>query len=262
VTGPTVRPRLLPARLAGVTIVLLVLAGCTGIQPKPSSDQRRAAEVNAELGINYLQNDELVQAQIALDRAMQFDPDVALAHLGMASLRERQGSDDLALKHYREALRLEPANPYAQTNLGDMLCRRGELEEGQALLGQASANRSFPLRSLALFNSGMCYLRAGDTAQAEDRIREALREDPTYARALFQMAVLTFEQGRPFQTRAFLSRLDGLGVATPQSLKLCYESELLLGNPADAQRCAERLMREFGESDEAAELRSRGHIGG
>jgi type IV pilus assembly protein PilF len=108
----------------------------------------------------------------------------------------------------------------------------------------------------------MCHLRAGETAQAETRIREALREDPNYAEALFQMAILTFEQGRPFQTRAFLSRLEGLGVATPRSLQLCYESETLLGNSVDAQHCAERLMREFGESDEAAELRRRGYIGG
>ncbi len=261
-TRPTVRARFLPAGLAGVTLVLLVLAGCTGVQPKSSTDQRRAAEVNAELGINYLQNNELVQAQRALDRALQFDPNVALAHLGMASLRERQGSEELALKHYREALRLEPDNAYAQTNLGDILCRQGEIRDGQALLGKAIANRSFPMRPLALFNSGMCHLRAGETAQAETRIREALRENPNDAEALFQMAILTFEQERPFQTRAFLSRLEGLGVATPRSLQLCYESETLLGNPVDAQRCAERLMREFGESDEAAELRRRGHIGG
>jgi len=142
VTRPTVRARFLPAGLAGVTLVLLVLAGCTGVQPKSSTDQRRAAEVNAELGINYLQNNELVQAQRALDRALQFDPNVALAHLGMASLRERQGSEELALKHYREALRLEPDNAYAQTNLGDILCRQGEIRDGQALLGKAIANRS------------------------------------------------------------------------------------------------------------------------
>jgi type IV pilus assembly protein PilF len=261
VIGSSGRGRLLRVRLSGLTLVL-VLAGCTGMQPKPSTDQRRAAEVNAELGINYLQSNELVQAQRALDRALQFDPNVALAHLGMASLRERQGSEDLALKHYREAMRLEPHNPYVQTNLGALLCRRGDTRDGQALLGRAVANRSFEMRQLALFNSGMCHLAAGETTQAEARIREALQEDPTYAEALFQMAVLSFEQGRPFQTRAFLSRLEGLGLASPRSLQLCYESEMLLGNPADAQRCADRLLREFGESDEAAELRRRGHIGG
>jgi type IV pilus assembly protein PilF len=231
-----------------------VLVGCAGVQPQPSADQRRAAEVNAELGINYLRRNDLLQAQRALERAVQFDPGLAMAHLGLASLRERQGSIDEAVVHYRKALALEPANPYVQTNLGDLLCRQGQWAEGEALLAKASANPSYAARHVALLSAGLCDLRLGETERAERRMREALRIEPQYADALYELARLTHADGRPFQTRAFLSRLDALGIVVPGSLLLCYQAELQLGNRSDAYRCAEQLKRDFPDSEEAAVL--------
>ena len=231
-----------------------LVAGCAGLQPQASPDQRRAAEVNAELGISYLRQNDLRQAQRALERAIQFDPRLAMAHLGMASLRERQGSIDDAVEHYRKALALEPDNPYVQTNLGDLLCRQGQMAEGQALLDRAIRNPSYTARHVALLSAGLCDQNLGNTERAERRMREALQVEPRYPDALYEMARLTYEDGRPFQTRAFLSRLDALGVVVPESLLLCYKAEMQLGNRQDASRCAERLMRDFPDSAEAAEL--------
>lgn len=232
----------------------LLLAGCAGLQPQAGPDQRRAAEVNAELGISYLRQNDLAQAQRALERAIQFDPRLALAHLGMASLRERQGAVGDAIDHYRKAIALEPENPYVQTNLGDLLCRQGDVAEGQALLERASQNPSYAQRHVALLSSGLCDLRAGSVERAERKMREALQMQPRYPDALYELARLTYQDGRPFQTRAFLSRLNALGVEVPGSLLLCYKAEMQLGNRQDARRCADRLMRDFPESEEAAEL--------
>ncbi len=232
----------------------MLLAGCAGLQPKASEDQRRAAEINAELGISYLRQNDLMQAERALERAIQFDPRLAMAHLGMASLRERQDLLDRALEHYRKALALDPDDPYVQTNLGDLLCRQGEVAEGRALLEQAGTNPSYRARHVALVGAGVCDLKAGETERAERRIREALEIAPRFPDALYEMARLTYQDGRPFQTRAFLSRLRALDVVTPESLLLCYRAEMQLGNREDALRCAQRLMRDFAESEEAAEL--------
>jgi type IV pilus assembly protein PilF len=256
----TARIRVSAASIGGLTLGLTwllaasLLSGCAGMQPQVSMDQRRAAEVNAELGISYLRQNDLPEAQRALDRALHFDPRLAMAHLGMAALRERQGSAEGAVEHYREALRLEPDNAYAQTNLGDLLCRQGQVDEGQALLARAIANPSYSSREVALLNAGMCDLRTGRLDRAEERLREALRVYPGYPEALYQMALLTYADGRPFQTRAFLSRLSAQGLFTPESLLLCYRAEMQLGNQVDARNCAERLKRDFPESQEAAEI--------
>lgn len=248
--------------LAGVILAAVFLGGCASVKPQASVDQRRAAEVNAELGISYLHQNELEQAQRALDRALQFDPNLAMAHLGMASLRERQGVPDAAMEHYRRALALDSGNAYVQTNLGDLLCREGQFDQGQALLAKAIANRSYSAREVALVAAGACDARMGRVERAEARLREALAIDPEYAEALYELALLTYADGRPFQTRAFLSRLAGLGVMTSQSLLLCYRAESQLGNRADAQECAARLHRQFPDSQEAAELQRQDHSRG
>ncbi|AHE98837.1 type IV pilus biogenesis/stability protein PilW [Thioalkalivibrio paradoxus] len=251
---PAARPTVRVFRIGFWLLVASLLAGCAGLQPQASDDQRRAAEINAELGVSYLRQNELAQAQRALERSLQFDPNLALAHLGMASLRERQGALDSAEEHYRRALSLDRRDPYAQTNLGDLLCRKGDYREGLELLERAIANPSYPARGIALLSAGKCHARAGDRERAEERLREALRIDPESPEALYELAQLTFEAGRPFQTRAFLSRLEALGIVMPESLLLCYRAETQLGNAEDARRCADRLKRDFRDSDEAATL--------
>lgn len=248
--------------LAVVLLAAAFLNGCASREPQASVDQRRAAEVNAELGISYLRQNDLAQAQRALDRALQFDPRLAMAHLGMASLRERQGALDAAMEHYRRALALDSGNPYVQTNLGDLLCRQGQFDQGQALLARAIANHAYSAREVALVAAGVCDVRMGRADRAEARLREALTIDPEYPQALYELALLTYADGRPFQTRAFLSRLAGLGVATPQSLLLCYRAESQLGNRVDAQECASQLLRQFPNSEEAAELHRQDHSRG
>lgn len=241
---------------------IAALGGCATVGPQPTLDQRRAAEVNAELGINYLQRGNLAQAERALDRALEFDSGLALAHLGLASLREIQGFEDIAITHYRKALRLAPADPYVQTNLGHLLCSRGEYGEGQALLQRAIGNLSYSSREVALLNSGLCYLRQGDMARAEERMRMALQVSPANPQVLYELAHLTLLDGRPLQTRAFLSRLWSQGIRTPGTLMLCYRSEMLLGSQVDARHCADELKRDFGGSAEAAELLRMEHGGG
>jgi type IV pilus assembly protein PilF len=234
---------------------VLWLAGCAGLPATPTADQRRAAEVNAELGISYLRQGDLVEAQRALERSLQFDSRLAVAQLGMGSLRDQQGLPELAIEHYRSALELQPGDPYAQTNLGDLLCRQGQFDEGRRLLARAAANVLYPARPVALLNAGRCELRAGNAETAEIRFRELLRLVPDSADALVALAGLSLDGGQPLQARAFLSRLDALGRMGPDSLLLCYRSEKLLGDAAAAMRCANRLRRDFGDSAEAATLR-------
>lgn len=251
--------------LPGLVLLVawLLLSGCAVFpQTQASPDQRRAAEVNAELGISYLRQGELAQAERALDRALRFDPSLAMAQLGMASLRERQGLPDVAVQHYRRALELEPENHFVQTNLGDLLCREGELEEGQRLLDRAGRNTLNPARQAALTALGSCYITGGDSRRGEELFRQALRLDPQYAPALWELAVLAYAEQRFLQARAFLSRIKALGIDSPESLLLCYQVETQMRNHEDALACAERLRNHHADSDEAAQLEHLEHVSG
>jgi type IV pilus assembly protein PilF len=250
-------------RPAVVILLGLALGGCAAMAEREVTGERaEAAEVNAELGIGYLREGEVDQAERNLKRALEFDPNHPLANLGMANVYERRGALDRAEEHYRRALRRDDGNPYVQTSLGALLCRREAFDEAQELFARAIDNPDYDQREIALMNSGVCFADAGQTERAEEKLREALRINPQYPRALLEMASLTYEDDRPMQTRAFLQRLEGLGVESSETLFLCYRAELALGNRRAANDCAERLRRQYPDSMELVRLEDMERNGG
>ncbi|WP_019626817.1 type IV pilus biogenesis/stability protein PilW [Thioalkalivibrio sp. ALJT] len=243
-------------RGAGVLALALLVGGCTATAERPVTGERaEAAEVYAELGLGYLREGEFEQAERNLDRALDYAPEDALANIGMAAVMERKGDTAAAEGHYRRALQSDPDNPFAQTNLGALLCGRGDFEEAQTLFARALDNPDYERRDIAYMNSGVCHFDAGDRDEAERQLRRALELNPQYPRALLEMARLTYEDGRPMQTRAFLQRLDGQGVQNAETLLLCYQAEMDLGNRRSASACADQLNRQFPDSPELDELR-------
>ncbi len=241
---------------AGLVTAALALGGCAGMGDRLSAEDREeAADINAELGLGYLREGEVDQAETNLKRALEHDRRHALANLGMAAVHERREDFEGAENHYRVALRGDADNPYAQTSLGALLCRREAFDEAQDLFTQAAANPNYDQRHVALMNAGVCYVDEGRTEEAEAKLREALAMQPRYGQALLELAHLTYEDGRPMQTRAFLQRLEGLGVENAETLLLCYRAETALGSRRAAGSCAQSLRRNFPDSDEMATLR-------
>lgn len=241
---------------AGLMAAALALGGCAGMGDRLSGEDREeAADINAELGLGYLREGEVDQAETNLKRALEFDRRHALANLGMAAVYERREDYERAEDHYRTALRSDSRNPYVQTSLGALLCRRGAFDEAQDLFAKAASNPEYDQRHVALMNAGVCYVDEGRTEEAEKKLREALNMQPRYGQALLELATLAFEDGRPMQTRAFLQRLESLGVENAHMLLLCYQAETALGNRRAAGSCAQTLRRNYADSDEMATLR-------
>jgi type IV pilus assembly protein PilF len=55
-------------------------------------------------------------------------------------------------------------------------------------------------------------------------------------------------------TRAYLQRLKAVAGDAPPTLWLCYQVELELENSIEANRCAEKLLKNFPDSKEASQL--------
>ncbi|QGJ70269.1 Hypothetical protein PBC10988_19640 [Planctomycetales bacterium 10988] len=57
------------------------------------------------------------EAEIALDASMQKDPENALTHANQGWVALEQGDQQRALKHFQEALRIDPQNEWSRTGL-------------------------------------------------------------------------------------------------------------------------------------------------
>lgn len=239
-------------KIPGITLVitlsLALLAGCisttTGPR-KPVSSDADAAQANAALGMNYMQQGNYELALEKLQRAVRQDPNMVDAHGTIAMLYSRMGEPDLAEKHYRRALQLKPGDPDLQNNYGVFLCGRDRYEEAEKSFLRAAGNGRYRTPEAALTNAGVCSRKIPSAEKAEGFFRQALSRNPRFSEALWQMADLSFERGNLLQARAFLERHMDNADTTPEALWLGVRMEQSLGHDDVARNYAGRLKSEF-----------------
>jgi tetratricopeptide (TPR) repeat protein len=96
--------------LVSMLLVLSLEGGC-------SSARHRTPEANQEnFGVNMARMNLWREALFRFKRAVQLNPNDAMAHNNLAVAYEANGDFDSAAKEYREAMRLDKSNQYIQKN--------------------------------------------------------------------------------------------------------------------------------------------------
>jgi tetratricopeptide (TPR) repeat protein len=139
------------------------------------------------------------------ETALQYDPRLAEAHLLLGFLWTRQADllpqrerrDELrnsADYHYREALKLDPANLAARINLAENLLHFGHYEDASDEL--EIALRIGPNEPLVWINLGYCAYCTGLLDKAVKCYEQALRLEPENARTRTALADVLRRLGR------------------------------------------------------------------
>jgi type IV pilus assembly protein PilF len=234
---------------------LWLLAGCTTTGSERSKPQpERAAEINLELGIDYLRKGNLQQAKDKIDRAVEQNPRYGRAHAVAGMLYDQLGETSKADSHFQRAVSLDPDNPEIKNNYAAYLCGKNRYERGEKLALEAAANPLYNTPEIALLNAGNCARNGGELKRAEESYRRALGIRPRFGEALLQMADLEFRQTEYRSARAFLERHLAVARATPVTLWLGARIERGLGNKAQAQQYEQRLKSEYPTASQTKEL--------
>ena len=98
---------------------------------------------------------------------------------GGAATQEKGGLDE-AIAHYREAVRLKPADAESRKNLGDALMARGRIdaEKGQwdkVVVDLTNAIGLNPNRAEAYYCRGAAFDKKGEKAKAEEDFARAAK---------------------------------------------------------------------------------------
>jgi len=240
-------------RLSALAAIVL-LTGCvttTNIDPKPPEEPEEAAQINTQLGAEYLKQGKLDLAREKLEKAIEQDPQLASAHTYLALVYDELGDVEKAEKHYERALRLEPGVATTLNLYGAFLCRHDREKDAERYFEEAAKDKRYRTPEVPLTNAGVCLLRVPDRKAAESYFRQALELNPRFHDALWQMSRLSFELSNYLQARAFLQRFSEVGTMNAQALWLGVRVERSLGDMRAADRYAQRLQQEFPNSDEA-----------
>jgi tetratricopeptide (TPR) repeat protein len=111
-----------------------------------------------------------------------------VVHVNLAEAHEDADRVDLALEHYREALRWFPAARRVHLRMGKLFARRGQW--GQAEHHFRESILRHPEERGARLGLGRLYLHSGRLEQAAEQLEAELALDPESAQALFHLGEL------------------------------------------------------------------------
>ena len=238
------------ARTAALALALLAAAGAQA-QSEPPDPMQEAGRINARLAMEYLKRDQLQVAQEKIEKALQQNPKDVNVQLSAGLVYERLRDTRQAEKHFRQAVRSDPASPEAQNALGAFLCRNKQQSKGEEMFLKAAANPIYRTPFVAYTNAGVCARSAGKLEQAERYLRQALATGVEYPETFVQLAGVLHERGSDLQARAFVERYLAVAAATPEMLLLGHNIELALKDTDAAAGFRERLIKEFPDSEQA-----------
>ncbi|GLI34384.1 SPOR domain-containing protein [Desulforhabdus amnigena] len=177
--------------------LLLVSMGCaTAGTSRHSADQLR------KMGEGFLAAGDLGQALKFLTQAEAKQPNDPVIHYDLGLAYDERGLSSDALKHFQKALSLKPDYSEAYNALGRHYARQNQLDLAQDSFEKALSNPFYSTPHLALYNLGLIYDKKGDREAALQRYQEAVRLQPNYGLAYFQIGQILEEMKRGDEARA------------------------------------------------------------
>lgn len=214
----------------------------------------KPADIYMQLGIRYMELNNLELAKQNLQKAVEKDPNNARAHSALAFLNEKINHFDEAKQHYESAIELAPDDISVQNNYGRFLCDRRQFEAGLTYLRQAVANMLNDRSWIALTNSARCHLGMGQRPQAEALLKQALDLNGQYPAALMEMQKISYQTGDYRAAEEYLQRYLGEANHTPETLWVGIQTEQALGNMSLANEYQNLLLEKFPNSHEAKQV--------
>ena len=256
--------RLLLALLTAL-VACLNLVGCAtgtaaaGGAPKADivteSDEpavRRRARIRLELAVGYFEEGKTTIALDEVKQALVADPTFAEAYNLRGLVYMRLSDIPLAEESFRRALALKPGDSNVYHNYGWLLCQQGRYPESMRMFAQALANPQYGDRPKTLMTEGLCQIRAGQPAAAEDSLAKSYELDAGNPITGYNLSSLMFKRGELVRAQFYIRRLNNSELANAQSLWLGIKIERKLNNREAVQQLASQLRKRFPQSPELA----------
>ena len=237
-----------------MVILASLLTACSKKEVARTAPDDKISQINLELGVAYMREQKYAEAMINLQKAKDYNPDDPRIYSTLALLYDRIGEPDKAESTFEKAISMDENNSLIRNNYGAFLCAKGRYKEAYVQYQAALENPLYTTPEYAYTNAGLCAVRSKDLKRAETEFRAALQKNPKFSIALFQMAKLSYENGRMLQARAYLQRFAEVAQPGPQSLWLSIRVEKALGDQDAAASQSLLLKAKYPDSEETRQL--------
>lgn len=250
---------------AGMGALLLCLGGLAGLQgcatvrpvsgddmqsPSEETELRRRARIRLELAANYFDSG---QTPIALDevkQALNTDPSYSDAHnlLGLIYMRLNEYAQ--ADASFQRALDLRPDDPNLLHNRGWLFCTQKKYPQANEVFLQALANPAYVARSKTFMAQGLCYVRSGDEAAAEQAFMRSYELDAGNPVVAYHLSGILFRRNELVRAQFYIRRLNNSQMSNAETLWLGIKVERALHSAVAMQQLVDQLRKRFPDSPE------------
>jgi choline-sulfatase len=224
---------------------------------------RRAVELNPESAVAVLDlafafqaADRASEATTGFERVLELDPENLKALVNLAEIRAKRGEREKALDLYQRAAAVAPRFALVQVNRGSLALELNRLDVAEEALGKAAALGGSPPPSLH-FNLGVIAEQRGRPAVAAREYRAEVAAHPDAFKAWVNLGLLERQAGR---TSAALAAFEKAASARADEVAgpyLMAETLLGMGRRPEARPWAQEAVRRRPSDPRAQELLQR-----
>jgi type IV pilus assembly protein PilF len=230
------------ARTLLVLAAVVFVSGCASVGQNPPgnpnnlptnpNENQRAAQINTELGVGYMNEGHMDVAVEKIKRAIYFDNNFAPAHHAYALMLDRLGEAQKAGVEFEKAYALDPNNSDLDNNYATYLCGQKNYTRAQSLFAKAYDDPLYKTPEFALTNSGVCYEAEGNAAQSLVQYQAALDKSPGYGPALLGLARVNYAQKKYPAAAAAMKTFEANNRNTPDTLQLAIRIDRAVNDQA------------------------------
>jgi type IV pilus assembly protein PilF len=215
-------------------------------------DQRRRARLRLELATGYFEQGQTTIALDEIKQSLATDPSYGDAFNLRGLVYMRLNDIPLAEDSFRRALALNPRDADVAHNYGWMLCQQVRYTESFKLFAQATANPTYGGKAKTWMAQGVCQVRAGKPAEAEQSLMQSYELDAGNPVTGYSLANLLYARGELTRAQFYIRRLNNSEFANAETLWLGIKTERKLNNRETLLQLADQLKKRFAQSPEAA----------
>jgi len=177
-------------------VIFNLLTAChtlSSSEKTSASKKTRAASINIQLGMAYLDRHEILRAKQKFLTALHEAPQLPEVWYSLGYFFEKTGDQQRAAECYRKALELAPNRGDTNNNYGTYLCRTKHYQEAIKYFMKATRDSEYLDVASAYENAGLCSELIPQSQQAVKYFEEALKQEPGRLTALISLAELNYE---------------------------------------------------------------------
>lgn len=206
--------------MASLLPAAMALSGCASDGSRVSSSPESPNSAYTQLGMAYLQRDDLERAQQAFERAIDLAPNDPDALQGLALVYQRQGETASADRYFQRALSTRSAFTQARNNYAAFLFGQNRISEACDQLEQASGDLRYDRRAQLFTNLGQCRQRQNEHEASVNAYQRALQLDDRLPRAWLGLAEMQYQLHQHEAARASLAHYIQLAGQNDESMAL------------------------------------------